>query len=88
MLPFLKKVRESRRPRCAALVAAAGSSSRMGGVNKLMEPLDGVPVLARTLTALQLAQRVDEIIVAAREEDLVDISEPNNKKSEIPLPDF
>lgn len=74
MLPFLKKVRESRRPRCAALVAAAGSSSRMGGVNKLMEPLDGVPVLARTLTALQLAQRVDEIIVAAREEDLVDIS--------------
>lgn len=74
MLPFLKKMRESRRPRCAALVAAAGSSSRMGGVNKLMEPLDGVPVLVRTLTALQLARQVDEIIVAAREEDLVEIS--------------
>lgn len=74
MLPFLKKMRENRRLRCAALVAAAGSSSRMGGVNKLMEPLDGVPVLARTLTALQLAQQVDEIIVAAREEDLVEIS--------------
>lgn len=74
MLPFLKKMRENRRLRCAALVAAAGSSSRMGGVNKLMEPLDGVPVLVRTLTALQLAQQVDEIIVAAREEDLVEIS--------------
>lgn len=74
MLPFLKKMRESRRPRCAALVAAAGSSSRMGGVNKLMEPLDGVPVLVRTLTALQLARQVDEIIVAAREEELVEIS--------------
>lgn len=74
MLPFLKKMRESRRPRCAALVAAAGSSSRMGGVNKLMQPLDGVPVLVRTLTALQMARQVDEIIVAAREEDLVEIS--------------
>ena len=58
-MAFFKKFREAQRPRCAALVAAAGSSARMGGVNKLMEPLDGVPVLARTLTALQLAQRVD-----------------------------
>lgn len=74
MLPFFKKIRENRRPRCTALVAAAGSSSRMGGVNKLLQPLDGVPVLARTLTALQQAERVDEIVVAAREEDLVEIS--------------
>ena len=74
MFPFLKKIREARRPRCAALVAAAGSSSRMGGVNKLLEPLDGIPVLARTLTALQLAEQVDEIVVATREEDLVEIS--------------
>ena len=74
MFPFLKKMREAHRPRCAALVAAAGSSSRMGGVNKLLEPLDGIPVLARTLTALQLAEQVDEIVVATREEDLVEIS--------------
>ena len=74
MRPFFKKMREARRPRCAAVVAAAGSSSRMGGVNKLLEPLDSVPVLVRTLTALQLAEDVDEIVVAAREEDLVEIS--------------
>lgn len=74
MFPFLKKMRDARRPRCAALVAAAGSSSRMGGVNKLLEPLDGVPVLIRTLTALQQAAQVDEIVIAAREEDLVEIS--------------
>ena len=72
---FFKRFREAQCPRCAALVAAAGSSARMGGVNKLMEPLDGVPVLARTLTALQLAQRVDTIIVAAREEDFLAISQ-------------
>ena len=43
-------------------------------MNKLLEPVDGVPVLVRTLTALQIAQEIDEIIVAAREEDLVEIS--------------
>ena len=75
MLPFLKKMRESRRPFCTALVAAAGSSSRMGGVNKLLEPLDGIPVLIRTLTSLQNAGLVDEIVVATREEDLVEISQ-------------
>lgn len=75
MLPFFKKVREARRPRCAALVVAAGSSSRMGGVNKLLQPLDGVPVLVRTLAAFQVAGSVDEIIVAAREEDILEISQ-------------
>ena len=74
MLPFFKKMREARRPRCSALVVAAGNSTRMGGVNKLLQPLSGVPVLARTLTALQLAGGVDEIVVAAREEDILEIS--------------
>ena len=64
MLSFFKKYKRKLDPRCAALVAAAGSSSRMGGVNKLLQPLDGMPVLARTLTALQLAEKVDEIIAA------------------------
>lgn len=75
MKSFFKKWRENRRPRCAVLVAAAGSSSRMGGVNKLLQELDGVPVLVRTLTALQLASRVDEIVIATREEDIVQISQ-------------
>lgn len=74
MIPFWKKIRETSRPRCAALVVAAGSSRRMGGVNKLFQLLGGVPVLVRTLTALELARRVDEIIISAREEDLLEIS--------------
>lgn len=73
-MAFFKKFRDAQRPCCAALVAAAGSSSRMGGVNKLLQPLDGIPVLARTLTALQMARRIDEIVVAAREEDFLEIS--------------
>ena len=75
MFSIFKKMRGAKRPRCAALVAAAGSSSRMGGINKLLEPLDGIPVLARTLTVLQQADTIDEIIVATREEDLLEISQ-------------
>ena len=73
MIPFFKRAREARRPRCAALVAAAGSASRMGGVDKQLTELDGVPVLVRTLLALENARRVDTIVVAAREDQLVEI---------------
>lgn len=74
MFSFFRKIQEMNRPHCTALVAAAGASTRMGGIDKLMEPLDGVPVLVRTLEALQRASRVDEIVIAAREEELVEIS--------------
>lgn len=74
MIPFFKRAREARRPRCAALVAAAGSASRMGGVDKQLVELDGVPVLVRTLLALENARRVDTIVVAAREDQLVEVS--------------
>ena len=57
-------------PYCSAIVAAAGTSSRMGE-NKLLLPLDGIPVLARTLQNLNAAELVDEIVIAAREEDLL-----------------
>ena len=75
MLSLLKRIRKANRPYCAALVPAAGNSSRMRGINKLLEPLEGVPVLVRTLTSLQLAEGIDEIVVAVREEELVEISQ-------------
>ena len=73
---FTAKKRGRRHPFCTALVAAAGSSSRMGEQgNKLLLPLDGKPVLVRTLEALCRAERVDEIVIAAREEDIVPFSQ-------------
>lgn len=62
-------------PYCSAVVAAAGSSRRMGGENKLLLPVDGIPVLARTVMALESAQLVDEIVIATREEDLLTIGD-------------
>lgn len=68
---LFRRRRPGGHPFCSVIVAAAGSSSRMGGENKLMQPIDGVPVLAHTLMALNRAELVDEIVVAAREEDLL-----------------
>lgn len=67
---FHKREKEDH-PFCSAIVAAAGSSRRMEGENKLMLPLDGIPVLARTLLALDGARLVDEMVIAVREEDLL-----------------
>lgn len=67
--------KDNSRPICSAVVPAAGNSSRMGGENKLFMMLDGIPVLARTLLALDSAALVDEIVVASRESDLLAIAD-------------
>ena len=66
--------RKRRHPYCAALVPAAGRSERMGGTDKLTAPLCGVPVLLRTLTALDRASLVDEIVVAVSPERLEELA--------------
>lgn len=68
------KLRQTQRPYCSAVVAAAGSSRRMGGGNKLLMPLAGTPVLIHTLRALEQAARVDEIVIAASEDEIVEFS--------------
>ena len=76
--PFSKLLRRKKRedhPFCSAIVAAAGSSRRMEGENKLLLPLEGIPVLARTLLALDAARLVDEIVVAVREADLLTVGD-------------
>ncbi len=65
----------AERPVCSAIVPAAGSARRMGGENKMLLMLDGIPVLARTLLALDGAKLVDEIVVAARSEDILVIGD-------------
>lgn len=71
----LKRAQDSCRPFCSAIVPAAGTSSRMGGENKLFLPLCGVPVLVRTLQAIDKAELVDEIIVATQESLLLEVAD-------------
>ena len=51
-----------RRPFVSAAILASGSSSRMGGRDKLMETVDGAPILRRAAEAA-LASRADETLV-------------------------
>ncbi len=46
----------------AAVVLAAGMSRRMGGANKLLAPMDGVPMVARVVDAF-LASKADPVLV-------------------------
>ena len=61
-------------PSCAAVIVAAGSSARMGGTDKILAELGGLPVLSRTLRAFDDHDMVDTIIVVAREEQMPKIS--------------
>jgi 2-C-methyl-D-erythritol 4-phosphate cytidylyltransferase len=59
---------------CSAVVAAAGSSSRMEGVDKLMLVIGGKPVLAHTLSALEKSPEICEIVVVTRQDKLEDVA--------------
>lgn len=59
---------------CSVVVPAAGRSNRMGE-DKLLLPLGDVPVLVRTLRALEDCPYITEIIVATREDLLVPIAQ-------------
>lgn len=53
-----------------AVIPAAGSSNRMGGGDKLLMELDGVPVLCRTLRVFEETAAIDGIVIACREQDI------------------
>ena len=63
---------KTEKPAVAAIVVAAGNSTRMG-VPKQLSPLRGIPVIGRTLLALEESRMVDEIIVVTREEDMLQV---------------
>ncbi len=55
------------------IIVSAGSSSRMGGINKQFIPICSVPVIARTLSAFEKSDRISRIILVCRQEDVVDM---------------
>ena len=53
---------------CGAVIVAAGSASRMGGIDKVMAPLGGEPMIVRTVRAFQDCDAIREIVVVTRED--------------------
>lgn len=56
---------------CGAVIVAAGTASRMGGIDKVMAPLDGEPMILRTVRTFQESDVIREIVVVTRE-DLIE----------------
>lgn len=60
--------------KCGAVIVAAGSASRMGGIDKVMAQLKGETMILRTVRAFQQCDAVQEIVIVTREDLIRPIS--------------
>ena len=60
---------------CGAVIVAAGSASRMGGIDKVMAKLQGEPMIVRTVRAFQEAIAIKEIVIVTRPDLIQPIKE-------------
>ena len=60
---------------CGAVIVAAGSASRMGGIDKVMAPLDGEPMIARTVRAFQNCDAIAKIVIVTRQDLILPITQ-------------
>ena len=58
---------------CGAVIVAAGTASRMGGIDKVMAELDGEPMILRTVRTFQNSDAIKEIVVVTREDLILPI---------------
>ena len=58
---------------CGAVIVAAGTASRMGGIDKVMAPLKGEPMIVHTVRAFQNCDVIREIVIVTREDLLVPV---------------
>ena len=60
--------------KCGAVIVAAGSASRMGGIDKVMAPLGGEPMILRTVRTFQNCGAIKEIVIVTREDLILPIT--------------
>lgn len=58
---------------CGAVIVAAGTASRMGGIDKVMAQLDGEPMVVKSVRAFQQCDCIREIVVVTRPDLIVPI---------------
>jgi len=51
---------------CGAVIVAAGNASRMGGIDKVMAPLGGEPMILRTVRTFAACDAIREIVIVTR----------------------
>ena len=60
--------------RCGAVIVAAGSASRMGGIDKVMALLKGEPMIVHTVRAFQECDAIAKIVIVTREDLILPIT--------------
>ena len=75
--------REKHWTHCTAVIVAAGSATRMRGVDKIMADLDGEPVIAHTIRSFERVRCIDEIVVVAREDRLEQMRKLEDYNNEV-----
>lgn len=58
---------------CGAVIVAAGTASRMGGIDKVMAPLNGEPMIVRTVRTFEECDAIREIVIVTRSDLLTKV---------------
>ncbi len=61
---------KDKQQKVGVVIVAAGSSRRMGGVNKVLALLGGKPILAWAIDAFQRCTHIDQIVVVLSKQNL------------------
>ena len=68
--------------KCGAVIVAAGTASRMGGIDKVMASLKGEPMIVRTVRTFQECDAISEIVIVTRSDliqTIADLCAPMDK---------
>ena len=69
-----RKVLNLKLKRCGAVIVAAGSASRMGGLDKIMEKVGDEPLIVKTVRAFEACDAVSEVVIVTREDLIVPVT--------------
>src|SRR4030042_3527229 len=61
-----------KKGKVVGIIVAAGDSQRMGGIDKMVAPIGGRPVLARVIDTFQTCKLIDQIIVVMNSKNIED----------------
>lgn len=75
-------------PKIAAILLAAGRSRRMGKINKLLEDVYGIPMIARVAEALQASQAEPVIAVTGHEAERIGKALQKHRFTRVHNPDY
>lgn len=62
--------KKTKGPLTVAIILAAGNATRMDGIDKMLAHVCGIPVLLHSLIAFEEHEKIDQIILVARESEI------------------